>query len=253
MKDIPIIYEDDAILAVNKPPGLAVHEDGHTAGPFLTDWVRDTHPGMVGVGEEMYLQNGVKIDRPGVVHRLDRDTSGILLLAKTQEAHAFLKAQFQARMIEKEYRAFVWDSIKEPTGTIDRPIGRSRKDFRIWSSGKDAGGQLRPALTRYSVIDTFVWPVDTNHSPLATRHSFSYVSLSPKTGRTHQLRVHMKAIGHPLVCDTRYAPNRPSALGFTRLALHAYALTFTHPDGTRLILEAPLPEDFVRAQKELQY
>lgn len=259
---VEVIYEDEHILAVNKPAGLAVHEDGHTTGPFLTDWVRDTRPGMVGVGEEMYLQNGTKIDRPGVVHRLDRDTSGILLLAKTPEGHAFLKDQFQKRTMQKEYRAFVWGKLKETQGTIDRPIGRSRKDFRLWSAGKDAGGQLRPAITRYTVLQVGSWQGEVGRKQLAvdsaetqtdpsinyklqTPNSFSYVSLSPKTGRTHQLRVHLKAIGHPIVCDTRYAPSKSPALGFTRLALHAYALTFAHPNGTRLVLEAPLPEDFV--------
>ncbi len=231
---IGVIYEDDSILAVNKPAGLAVHEDGHTEGPFLTDWIRATRPHMVGVGEEMRLQNGVVIDRPGVVHRLDRDTSGILLLAKTQEAHTFLKAQFQARTMEKEYRAFVWAEFKEPHGTIDRPIGRSRKDFRLWSAGRDAGGLMRPATTRYTV--------------LAVHDGFSYLSIEPKTGRTHQIRVHMKAIGHPLVCDTRYAPKREPALGFGRLALHAHLLTCMHPNGTRVVFEAPLPEDFVSAE-----
>jgi len=237
--NIPIIYEDGALLVVNKPAGLAVHEDGRTDGPFLTDWVREQYPEMVGVGEMMRLQNGARIGRPGVVHRLDRDTSGVLVLAKTEEAHAFLKAQFQQCEIQKEYRAFVWGELKEATGTVDRPIGRSRKDFRLWSSGKDAGGQLRPATTRYTV--------------LCTAEGFSYVSLEPKTGRTHQIRVHMKAIGHPVVCDTRYMPSRAPALGFTRLALHAYALTLTHPNGTRMAFEAPLPEDFTHAEKELQY
>ncbi len=230
-----IIFEDDAILAINKPAGMAVHEDGHTRGSFLTDWVRTTHPSMVGVGEDMRLQNGSVIDRPGVVHRLDRDTSGIILLAKTQQSHAFLKAQFQARTMEKEYRAFVWGVMRDAHGTIDKPIGRSRKDFRLWSAGKDAGGLIRTALTRYTA--------------LAARDGFSYLSVEPKTGRTHQIRVHMKAIGHPLVCDARYAPKREPALGFERLALHAHTLSFTHPNGVRMVLQAPLPDDFVRGEK----
>ena len=147
-----VVFEDDVILAVNKPAGLAVHEDGRTSERTLTDWVRSERPGMVGVGEPMQLQNGAVIDRPGVVHRLDRDTSGILVLAKTQEAFLFLKEQFQKRLMEKEYRAFVWGEMKDAAGTIDKPIGRSRKDFRLWSAGKDAGGQLRPAVTRYNVL-----------------------------------------------------------------------------------------------------
>lgn len=229
--EVPIIFEDDALLVLNKPAGLAVHEDGHTDGPFLTDWVRETRPEMVGVGETMRLQNGTEIDRPGVVHRLDRDTSGVLVLAKTQAAHVCLKAQFKNREIEKEYRALVWGELKEPHGTIDRPIGRSRNDFRVWSCGKDAGGTLRPATTRWT--------------RLAAGGGFSYLSVEPKTGRTHQIRVHMKAIGHPLVCDTRYAPKRDCALGMERLALHAHALTLAHPNGTRMTFEAPEPEDLM--------
>ena len=231
--DIPIIYEDDALLVLNKPAGLAVHEDGHTDGPFLTGWVREAHPEMVGVGETQRLQNGTEIDRPGVVHRLDRDTSGVLVLVKTQAAHAYVKEQFKNRKIEKEYRALVWGEMKESHGTIDRPIGRSRNDFRLWSCGKDAGGTLRPATTRWTL--------------LVAGGGFSYLSVEPKTGRTHQIRVHMKAIGHPLVCDTRYAPKRDCALGMERLALHAHALSLTHPDGTRMTFEAPEPADVVRA------
>ncbi|EFK95843.1 pseudouridine synthase, RluA family [sediment metagenome] len=239
MNDIPIIYEDETIIVVNKPAGLAVHEDGRTQKPTLTEWVRETHPNMVGVGEEMCLQNGIVIDRPGVVHRIDRDTSGILVLAKTQDVFLCLKQQFQARTVEKEYRAFVWGEMKVANGTIDRPIGRSRKDFRLWSASNIAGTKVRPAVTRYSLLTSY--------------SGISYLSLEPKTGRTHQLRVHMKSIGHPVVCDTRYAPARPSALGFTRLALHAHALSFTHPNGTRLVLMAPLPEDFLNGERALGY
>ncbi len=233
--DIAVIYEDDLLLAVSKPAGMAVHEDGRSVGAVLTDWIRMERPTVVGVGEPMRLQDGSIIDRPGIVHRIDRDTSGVVLVAKTQESFRSLKAQFQARSIEKHYRAFVWGTFKELHGTIDRPIGRSRKDFRLWSAGKDAGGQLRPATTRYAV--------------LAMHDSFSYLDVEPKTGRTHQIRVHLKGIGHPVVCDERYGNGRPPALGFTRLALHAHVLMCTHPaTGARMVLEAPLPEDFVRAE-----
>jgi 23S rRNA pseudouridine1911/1915/1917 synthase len=235
--DIEVIYEDEALLAVNKPAGLAVHEDGRTIEPTLVDWVREHRPDMIGVGESMRLQNGTMIDRPGVVHRLDRDTSGILILAKTQEAFELLKQQFQTRKTEKLYHAFVWGEIKLTHGTVDRPIGRSRSDFRLWSAGSDAGGQLRAATTRYTV--------------LAVRGGFSYLALEPKTGRTHQIRVHLKSIGHPVVGDVRYAPKKPLALGFERHALHAHTLALTHPNGTRLVLEAPFPDDFVHARVEL--
>jgi len=237
MRTPDIIYEDENILCISKPAGLAVHEDGRTEEYVLTDWVRETYPHMVGVGEDMRLQNGTIIDRPGVVHRIDRDTSGILLLAKDQDTFLFLKEQFKGRKMQKTYCAFVWGEVKEPHGTVSKPIGRSKKDFRLWTTGPTAGGTLREAVTRWTTL----W----------SGGAFSYVSLEPKTGRTHQLRVHMKSVGHPIVCDARYAPKKGEALGFKRLALHAHSITFTHPNGTTMTLEAKLPEDFLRAQKEL--
>jgi 23S rRNA pseudouridine1911/1915/1917 synthase len=231
-----IIYEDDSVLVVNKPAGLAVHEDGRSTSPVLTDWIRKEYPSIVGVGEEMELQNGEVIDRPGIVHRLDKDTSGVLLIAKDQETFLFLKDQFKNRKIEKLYHAFVWGEVKELTGTIDKPIGRSKKDFRLWTAGKGQKGKVREAITRYT--------------RLGTNKIFSYLALEPKTGRTHQIRVHMKAIGHPVVNDERYAPEKGTGLGFTRLALHARMLSVTHPNGTRLTLEAPLPDDFIEAVLE---
>lgn len=237
-KTIGILYEDDAVLVINKPAGMAVHEDGRSREYTLTDWVREHRPEMVGVGETMRLQNGEVIDRPGVVHRLDRDTSGVLVLAKTQDAFLFLKSQFQERETEKLYHAFVWGELKEPAGTVDKPIGRSRKDFRLWTASATKG-KVREAITRWT--------------RLGTGKGFSYVALEPKTGRTHQIRVHMKAIGHPVVGDERYASKKETALGFNRLALHAHSLSFMHPQGNRLTIEASLPEDFTEALKELQY
>lgn len=235
MLEPTILYEDEDVLVVHKPSGLAVHEDGRTEEKTLTDWVRTSRPSMVGVGEEMTLQNGAVIDRPGIVHRLDRDTSGVLLLAKNQKTFLFLKDQFKNREIKKLYHAFVWGEVKEPHGTIDKPIGRSRKDFRLWSAGPTAGGKLREAITRWTL--------------LACKDGFSYLALEPKTGRTHQIRVHVKAVGHPVVCDARYAPKKGTALGFERLALHAHMISFIHPNGDRMEIEAPLPDDFQSALK----
>ena len=234
---ISIIYEDDDVLVINKPAGLAVHEDGHTNGPFLTDWIREHRPAVVGVGETMQLQNGSIIDRPGIVHRLDRDTTGVLVIAKNQNSFEQLKSQFQNRDMEKHYVAFVWGEMKDPVGTIDRPIGRSRNDFRKWTSGSAAGGKMRAATTRWT--------------RLTVGHGYTYISVEPKTGRTHQIRVHLHAIGHPVVGDVRYAPKKGKALGFNRVALHAQDLTFMHPNGTRMTFEAPLPEDFELALREL--
>jgi 23S rRNA pseudouridine1911/1915/1917 synthase len=234
-QSIEIVYEDEAVLVVNKPSGLAVHEDGRSNEPVLTDWIRAAYPDVVGVGELMRLQNGTMIDRPGIVHRLDKETSGVLIIAKTQDTFLHLKQQFQMRTVQKEYRAWVVGNVARATGTIDMPIGRSKNDFRRWSAGKDAGGTMRTAITRYTV--------------LAATQEASYLSLEPKTGRTHQLRVHLRAIGHPIICDTRYNSKSEPMLGFQRLALHAHAITFEHPTtGITMVCEAPLPEDFVRAE-----
>ena len=233
-KKIDIIYEDKELLAVNKPAGVAVHEDGRTKEWVLTDWVRENRPEVVGVGEEMRLQNGTVIDRPGIVHRLDRDTSGVLLIAKTQNTFLFLKNQFKNRETSKLYHAFLYGEIKDVTGTIDKPIGRSRKDFRLWTTHVTKG-KVREAVTRFT--------------RLGAKNGFSYVAVEPKTGRTHQIRVHMKAVGHPVVCDKRYAPKKDCALGLNRLALHAKEISFTHPNGTKMSLEALLPDDFINAKK----
>lgn len=229
-----VIYEDANVLLINKPAGLAVHEDGRSDESVLTDWVREKYPQMVGVGEEMRLQNGEIIDRPGVVHRLDKDTSGVLLLAKNQETFLFLKKQFKDRKTQKVYHAFVYGEVQDVTGTINKPIGRSKKDFRLWTTHV-RGGKVREAVTRFT--------------RLAVGNGFSYVALEPKTGRTHQLRVHLKSIGHPIVSDERYAPKKDPALGFKRLALHAVALSFENPNGTHMTIEAPLPKDFKKAKK----
>jgi len=236
MDTIGVVYEDDDILAVNKPAGIAVHEDGRSDELVLTDWVRENYPSMVGVGEEMRLQNGEMIGRPGIVHRLDKDTSGILVLTKNQDTFLFLKEQFKNRETQKLYHAFVYGEVRDMAGTIDKPIGRSKKDFRLWTTHVTKG-KVREAITRFT--------------RLGVGQGCSYMAFEPKTGRTHQIRVHAKAVGHPVVGDERYAPKKEVLLGFERLALHARSISFKHPNGTRMTLEAPLPDDFVYAEKQL--
>ncbi len=235
-----VVYEDAEVIAVNKPPGLAVHPDGKSEFPTLVDFVQKYRPEIIGVGEPMHLSDGREIARPGIVHRIDRETSGILLIAKTEEAFQFLKKAFQERRVKKIYNAFVHGTLPEERGNIALPIGRSRKNFRQWiavekgaSADAQARGVLRDAETDYRVLQS---------SP-----KFSFVEVSPKTGRTHQIRVHFKALRHPIVCDTLYAKSRPCALGFSRLALHALSLELLLPSGARAKLETPLPGDFERA------
>ncbi len=251
-----IIFENKHLAAINKPAGLVVHSDGKTHEPTLCDWLIKQWPKMKGVGEPLVLNKGqaneLIIDRPGIVHRLDRDTSGVIIVAKTQESFLFLKKQFQEREIEKTYRAIVWGSVKEDTGKIDRPIGRSKNDFRKWSAERFARGELRPALTEYKVLGrvTDVAPsVGESKDQKKIPHQFTYLEAYPKTGRTHQIRVHFKAINHPIVCDTLYAPNHPSVLGFTRTALHAYKIKIEDVDGVQHEFEAPLTRDFVEIEK----
>ena len=234
MSVIPILYEDEQILVINKPAGLVVHSDGRTEELTLVDWFVGQYPDSHGVGEPIQMKDGTKIDRSGIVHRLDRDTSGVIILAKTPEAHAHLKEQFQNRTIEKTYVAFVYDHVKDDEGTIDRPIGRSKNDFRKWTAQRGTRGEMREAVTHYRVLERFE----------TEEWKFTCLELNPKTGRTHQLRVHLKAINHPILCDALYAPNRPCLLGFERMALHAKKLVFTNTEGKQIEVAAQLPHDF---------
>jgi 23S rRNA pseudouridine1911/1915/1917 synthase len=230
-----ILFEDANVVVIDKPSGMQVHRDSFSKpGDFtVADWHVSRVPEACDVGEPMKEKDGTLIARPGIVHRLDIETSGVLVLAKNQEAFLHLKAQFHDRIAKKEYRAVVYGKMKDLTGMIDRPIGRSASDFRLRSAQRGARGLLRPAVTRFERMGY----TDTH----------SYVRLMPETGRTHQLRVHLKAINHPIVCDKLYAPNHPCDCGFTRLALHAYLLTLQLPGGEERTFEASLPTEFVHA------
>jgi len=231
--EFTILYEDDTVVAVAKPAGIMTHPDGHTTDETVSDWFAKRYPASKDVGEMQRLPNGTEIARPGVVHRLDRETSGILILAKTQEAHAHFKAVFQNREAKKTYLAIVYGVPKERKGTIEFSIGRSRKDFRLRSAQPKAKGTLREALTRYEVVDEI--------------GTYSLMKLMPETGRTHQIRVHLKAIHHPVVCDPLYAPNQKCDLGISRLGLHAYELDIALPSGERKVFTAPIPDDLKEA------
>lgn len=232
-KSIQVVYEDDEILAINKPAGLTVHADGRTKEMTLVDWIIKNYPDIKGVGEPLTLSSGEVVDRPGIVHRIDRDTTGLLIIAKTQKSFVYLKSLFHDRKIRKEYHAFVYGSLPKDFGTIDRPIGRSRTDFRKWSAEPKSRGELREAETYYEV--------------LKRGEGATFIKALPKTGRTHQIRVHFKAISHPIVADGLYAPKREKILGFERTALHAFSLEFATSQGRILILNAPYPEDFSKA------
>lgn len=230
-----ILFENDDVLAINKPAGLMVHGDGRNESATLTDWILSQYPALAEVGEPARAVDGTTIIRPGIVHRLDQETSGVLLIAKTNEMFAFLKQQFQERTMTKQYSAFVWGHINEGSGVIDEPIGRNKNDFRRWHAGRGIRGEVREAVTVYEAVTTFT---DEKGEP------FSFMHLFPKTGRTHQLRVHMKFIQRPIVSDRLYAPTKPQALGFSRVALHATTITFQLLGGQEMTISAPFPEDF---------
>lgn len=239
--NIQILYEDDEVLVLNKPAGLVVHPDGRTKEPTLADWVLKQYPSVRGVGETIALSNGEIIEKWGIVHRLDRETSGVILVAKTQASFLNLKTQFQDRLIKKTYRTIVHGHIKEKEGTINRPIGRSASDFRRRSAEYGARGELRDAVTDYRVLG----------EGEAVGVKLSYLEVEPHTGRTHQIRVHLKAISHPILCDRLYAPKLPCLPRMGRVALHAFSITFKSQNGASKRVEAPLTDDFKGVLAEL--
>lgn len=251
---LDIIYEDDDFLALNKQADLIVH-------PARGRWTGTLVNGLVNYGKKWSLAGGNW--RPGILHRLDRNTTGIMLVAKSEEAHWRLARQFENRTIQKTYMA-VCHGVPELLGdVIDRPIGQDRYVREKQAVRKlEAGG--KPAVTLYEVLETFGAPdgvafAESEHAsdrklPQPSRERFCLVKLFPKTGRTHQLRVHMAAIGHPMVGDTmyggrifRHAGGDGETFEFARQALHAAEITFVHPVTLSMMtLKAPLPPDLTR-------
>ncbi len=249
-----VIYEDSDVLAINKPAGISVHKDGKTVEHTLSDWLIEKYPALADVGEPFQIKNkgGVveMVPRPGIVHRLDKDTSGVILVAKNQKSFDFLKTQFMEHTIEKVYEAFVYGWPKEDRDLITTSIARSKSDIRKWVSGRGKRGREREAVTYYEVIKRF--DLRKNKKDIAEggnteEGTFAYLTLRPKTGRTHQLRVHLLHINHPIVSDSLYSSRRKKELGFQRQALHAKSITFTKQDGNLETVEAPYPEDFKKA------
>ncbi len=245
---IEVLYEDENFLAINKPAGISVHQTANNKEYSVADWIQKNYPELEGVGEDMYVEykgEQIKINRPGIVHRLDKDTSGVLLIAKNQESFTYLKRQFKKHAIQKTYNAFVYGSLKDPVaslrtgkkGVINSPIGRSPKNIRMWTAGRGARGEAKDALTEYIVLKRFE----------EQGESFSYVEVYPKSGRTHQIRVHLRYINHPVVSDPLYANNNDQALGFLRTALHARMIYFKDRHGKDISIEAPFPQDFENA------
>lgn len=231
-QDIPldIIYEDEDILVVNKQKGLVVHPaNGNPDGTLVNAVMAHCKDSLSGIGGEL---------RPGIVHRLDKDTSGLLIIAKNDKAHIQMSNQIKNREVKKTYIALVRGTIAENEATINMPIGRSTKDRKkmaVKKSGKEA-------VTHFKVLNRYT----------TDKGSYTLLEIKIDTGRTHQIRVHMAEIGHPVIGDVVYS-NGKNEFGVEGQCLHAKRLEFTHPiTGKEMKLEAPLPEYFKNIIEHLE-
>ena len=228
-QDIPldVVYEDEDVIVVNKPVGLVVHPaPGHPDGTLVNALLYHCGGSLSGVGGER---------RPGIVHRIDRDTSGLIIAAKNDFAHQALAAQLQDHSLARTYEAVVIGNLREDRGTVDAPIGRHHTD-RKKMAVTDHGG--RSAVTHWEVIERFP--------------GYTHVRCRLETGRTHQIRVHMAYIGHPIYGDTVYGAKKPVP-GMTGQCLHAVGLRFIHPrTGETVELKCPLNSEFEAFLKKLR-
>lgn len=220
---LDIVYEDDDVIVVNKPSGMVVHPS-------------PGHPDHTLVNALLYHSPLSTINgtyRPGIVHRIDKDTSGLLMVAKNDNAHRSLATQLKNKTNLREYIALVHGVIKQDEGTIDAPLGRSPKDRKRQAIVADG----RHAVTHFKVLERYL--------------NYTLISCWLETGRTHQIRVHMKSIGHPLAGDPLYGPRK--TINGSGQFLHAKKLGFKHPvTGKQLVFEAPLPDDFERVLRRLR-
>jgi 23S rRNA pseudouridine1911/1915/1917 synthase len=216
---LSILYEDDDLLIVDKPKGMVVHPaPGHYSGTLVNAVLYHCKDNLSGI-------NGVL--RPGIVHRIDRDTTGSIVVCKNNKAHYCVAAQLKEHSITRKYRAIVHGVIKEEEGTVNAPIGRNPKDRKKMAVDEKNG---KPAITHYKVLERF--------------KEYTYIECQLETGRTHQIRVHMASIGHPLLGDEVYC-SRKSPYHLTGQTLHAYVIGLIHPStGNYLEVTAPLPEYF---------
>lgn len=223
--DIDIVYEDEDIVVVNKAKGMVVHPGAGNPDNTLVNAILSRCKGSLsGIGGEL---------RPGIVHRLDKDTSGLIIIAKNDITHQNLSDQISSRKIKKTYLALVKGIIEENEGTVNMPIGRSTKfrtKMEVTKNGKDA-------ITHFRVIRRY--------------EDYTYLEINIETGRTHQIRVHLSKIGHPIVGDNVYS-NGKNSLGIDGQMLHAYRLEFTHPTTGKIMkLEAPIPKYFENALSKI--
>lgn len=217
---LDILYEDDDLLVVNKPKGMVVHPAaGHSSGTLVNAVLYHCRGNLSGI-------NGVL--RPGIVHRIDMDTTGALVICKSDFAHQSLAEQLSVHSITRKYRAIVHGNLKEDEGTVRGAIGRHPTDRKKMAINERNG---KPAVTHYRVLERF--------------GNYTYIECQLETGRTHQIRVHMASIGHPLLGDAVYGPKKCPVKNLQGQTLHAMVLGFIHPrTGAYMEFEAPIPEYF---------
>ena len=217
---LDILYEDDDLLVVNKPKGMVVHPAaGHSSGTLVNAVLYHCRRNLSGI-------NGVL--RPGLVHRIDMDTTGALVICKSDFAHQSLAEQLSVHSITRKYRAIVHGNLKEDEGTVRGAIGRHPTDRKKMAINERNG---KPAVTHYRVLERF--------------GNYTYIECQLETGRTHQIRVHMASIGHPLLGDAVYGPKKCPVKNLQGQTLHAMVLGFIHPrTGAYMEFEAPIPEYF---------
>lgn len=233
-EDIPlnIVYEDADLIVIDKPAGMVVHPAAGHPGGTLVNAVLAHAPDLEGVGDEQ---------RPGIVHRLDKDTSGLIVVAKNDRAHRHLQTQFRDRLAQKFYLALVVGHPPTPVGRIEAPIGRDPKNRQRMAVLPEGNVTAREAITNYQLLESF--------------KTFSLLQAEPKTGRTHQIRVHFTFLGCPLAGDTLYASRRSAGIklpGLSRHFLHATRLTLQLPSGETRAFESPLPSDLAGVLAELR-
>ena len=241
-EDIPldIIYEDDDIIVINKPKGMIVHPaTGIYTGTLVNALMYHCKDSLSGIGG---------VIRPGIVHRIDKDTSGLLVVAKNDEAHLSLSEQLKTHTVSRVYHAIAVGNIKDDEGTINKPIGRHPTDRKKMAVITDPSQRAREAITHYTVLERFATPTGR----------FTYVKCKLETGRTHQIRVHMSSTGHPLVGDTVYGGGNTkfeatNAANIQGQCLHAKCLDLIHPrTGEQMHFECELPEGFQALLQKLE-
>lgn len=238
--NISILFEDEDILVINKPAGIVVNRAESVKGETVQDWVEEK---LRITNDELRIEEKDFKDRAGIVHRIDKETSGILLIAKTPQAFSELQRQFKERLVKKTYLAVAHGLLVPDEGEIRAPVGRlpwNRERFGIVPGGKES-------VTRYKVLQQISIQHNSGNPRDSRNLLLSLVELYPETGRTHQIRVHLKYISHPIVGDFLYAGRKTSRDDRTwapRVMLHAWKITFSHPKtGAELAIEAPIPDD----------